>query len=189
MQRRQFLSLIGLLALPLQQLLAAKYQTTPADVEGPFYPMTSIPLRSNLINSNKLNDLSIQLSGRVLDKQGKPLTNAKVEIWQCDKDGIYDHPRHHQREVFDAAFLGFGSQLTDDNGGYEFTTLFPAPYTGRPPHIHVKIWNKDQELLTTQIYLKGKQSLGWLGSRREPLQINPNKDANGKMIATFTFVV
>lgn len=188
MQRRQFLSLIGLLALPFQPILAAK-RPTPADAEGPFYPLSAIPLRSNLIQSSQLNEMAIQLSGRVLDKQGKPLKNAKVEIWQCDKNGIYDHPRQPQRETFDSQFLGFGSQLTDDEGGYDFTTLYPAPYTGRPPHIHVKIWHKNQELLTTQLYLKDNTGSSWYQALREPLQINPKQQPDGKTKATFTFIV
>lgn len=192
MQRRQFFtfagSLAGLFALPLQ-LLAKTHRATPTDQEGPFYPVKQIPLRSNLIQGTSLANESVELDGQVLNKQGKPLSGAKVEIWQCDKAGIYDHPNQSNNDRFDSNFSGFGAQLTDVQGYYKFTTLYPAPYPGRPPHIHVKIWNNNQELLTTQLYLEGKQSGGWLGSRREPLQINPKKDSSGKMIAKYTFVV
>ncbi len=188
MQRRQFLALAGIFALPLQ-LFAKTRRATPSDQEGPFYPVKKIPLRSNLIKGASLANDSIEFDGQILDKQGNPLAGAKIEIWQCDKAGIYDHPWQQNKDQFDTNFSGFGAQLTDNQGYYKFTTLYPAPYTGRPPHIHVKIWKDKQELLTTQLYLKGRQSGGWLGTRREPLQINPTKNASGTMIANYTFVV
>ena len=188
MQRRQFLGFISLLTLPFH-VLHAKTRPTPADTEGPFYPVKPIPLESNLLVGNALSNSAMEISGRVLDKQGNPLTNAKIEIWQCDLNGIYDHPRQHDTDSFDRNFKGFGAQLTNAQGYYSFTTIFPAPYTGRPPHIHVKIWHKKNELLTTQLYLQGNTGSSWYTSLREPLQINPKKDAGGKMKATFTFVV
>ena len=187
MQRRQFLSALSLLTLPMQ-LLAAKRRVTPADAEGPFYPVKAIPLRSHLFKDSQALKETMLLNGQVLDKTGKPLVGAKIEIWQCDKNGLYDHPSQHDTESFDSSFSGFGAQLTNEQGYYNFTTLYPAPYTGRPPHIHVKIWEKNNELLTTQLYLKGNTG-GWFSSRRESLQINPKKDTNGKMTAKYTFVV
>jgi len=188
MQRRQFIGLVGLLALPLQ-LLAKTRPATPSDQEGPFYPVKQIPLRSNLIQGASLLNDSVELDGQILDKQGNPLVGAKIEIWQCDKSGIYDHPRQQNTEQFDTNFSGYGAQVTDAKGYYKFTTLYPAPYPGRPPHIHVKIWNKNKELLTTQLYLEGNTSGSWFGVSLEPLQINPKKGSDGKFKSSFTFVV
>ena len=43
-----------------------------------------------------------------------------------------------------------------EGGGYRFRTLRPVAYPGRAPHIHVKVRGKnDQNLLTTQVYVKG----------------------------------
>jgi len=189
MQRRQFLGMIGLLTTPLQ-LLAANRKPTPEDVEGPFYPVVPIPVRSNLVRvGQNLMGQPILLSGRVLDRQGKPLNGAKVEIWQCDGRGLYEHPAQDGYERFDANFYGFGAQLTNEQGYYRFTTLYPVPYTGRPPHIHVKVWQGDQVLLTTQLYLQGNTGGSWFKSQREPLQISPKKAADGTLAADFTFVV
>ena len=188
MQRRQFLGVIGLFATPFE-LFAASRKPTPQDVEGPFYPVVRIPVRSNLINSNSgLIGQPLALSGRVLDRTGAPLPGTKVEIWQCDGRGLYDHPLQDRQEDFDANFAGFGAQVTDAQGFYQFTTLFPVPYTGRPPHIHVKLLQNDETLLTTQLYLEGKTGSSWFGSR-DALQIEPTKTNEGGMQAEFTFVV
>lgn len=189
MQRRQFLGLIGFLAAPVQ-LLAANRKPTPEDVEGPYYPVVPIPVRSNLVRPGKdLVGQPIELSGRVLDRQGNPLRDAKVEIWQCDGRGIYVHPAQIGTEGFDPNFDGFGAQLTNEQGYYRFTTLYPAPYPGRPPHIHVKLWQNGEAMLTTQLYLEGKTGNGWFKSHRELLQIDPKLDDQGVMRAEFTFVV
>jgi protocatechuate 3,4-dioxygenase, beta subunit len=41
------------------------------------------------------------------------------------------------------------------DGRYRFRTIRPAPYTGRTPHIHVKVKLERRELLTTQLYVAG----------------------------------
>lgn len=186
MKRRTFLSLASLSALPMQ-LMAATRKPTPADQEGPFYPTDPIPVRDNLILSDSIPvNETMQLSGRVLNQQGQPLTNAKVEIWQCDGAGVYDHPLQRGRDKYDRNFGGFAAQTTNEQGYYQFTTLYPVPYTGRPPHIHVKLFHDNKELLTTQLYLEG--STGWFGNR-DPLQITPKQNANGTFAAQYTFVV
>lgn len=189
MQRRQFLGLVGFLATPFE-LLADNRKPTPEDVEGPFYPVVPIPMQSNLVRvSDKLIGEPITLAGRVLDRHGKPVNNVKVEIWQSDGQGIYQHPSQEGNERFDTHFDGFGAQLTNEQGYYNFTTLYPVPYNGRPPHIHVKLWQNGGALLTTQLYLEGKTGGGWFKSQREQLQIAPKREANGALKAEFTFIV
>jgi protocatechuate 3,4-dioxygenase beta subunit len=41
-------------------------------------------------------------------------------------------------------------------GVYRFRTLRPVPYTGRTPHIHLKVRLGPHELLTTQVYVEGE---------------------------------
>ncbi len=189
MRRQQFLYLMGLSALPFR-LFAADLPLTPSQSEGPFYPVVPIPLRSSLIRDEKnLEGEVLQLDGRVLDRQGDPLAGARIEIWQCDGNGVYAHPAQDGHQHFDPGFEGFGAQLTGHQGGYRFTTLYPVPYPGRPPHIHVKIWQSSQERLTTQLYLRGNLGRGWFKSQREPLQIDPRTEIGGRAKARFTFVV
>jgi protocatechuate 3,4-dioxygenase, beta subunit len=42
------------------------------------------------------------------------------------------------------------------DGRYRFHTIRPAPYSGRTPHIHVKVRLGQRELLTTQVYVQGE---------------------------------
>ncbi len=72
MERRHFLALWTLLFAPS---LKAKtpMRPTPAQTEGPFYPVVDIPLRQNLIlQSEGLVGEPIVLQGRVVDTSGKP---------------------------------------------------------------------------------------------------------------------
>ena len=188
MKRRTFLSLTSLSALPFK-LFAANREPTPSDQEGPFYPVDPIPVRDNLILSEQIpTNETMLLTGQVLNQQGQPLANAKIEIWQCDGAGIYDHPRQHDNQRFDRNFGGFGAQTTNEQGYYSFTTLYPVPYTGRPPHIHIKLWHNDKELLTTQLYLEGNTDSSWFRNL-QPLQIAPQQSADGSFKAQYTFVV
>ncbi|CZF79032.1 Protocatechuate 3,4-dioxygenase beta chain [Grimontia celer] len=187
MKRRTFIQGIGIAAITFPAW--AENRKTPSQQEGPFYPVKEIPVRESLIlNADSLVGESMNLQGKVFDTNGKALAGIKVEIWQCDGVGLYDHPRQNDTEKFDPAFGGFGAAITDAEGNYQFQTLYPVPYTGRPPHIHVKLWNGNKELLTTQLYLEGQTGGGWFSRERERLQISPQPSGDTKL-ASFNFVV
>lgn len=190
MERRHFIGLTGLLPLA-GPLLASTRSATPSQVEGPFYPVDPIPLRTDLIvNPQAVDGEPMQLKGQVVNLQGKPLSGIRVEIWQCDGKGLYDHPRQPQHSRFDPNFRGSGAVITDNQGRYQFRALYPVPYTGRPPHIHVKLWQGNRELLTTQLYLQNQSdSNEWFNVGREHLQIAPQRDANNRLSADFEFVI
>jgi protocatechuate 3,4-dioxygenase, beta subunit len=130
---------------------------TPSQSEGPFYPV-ALPtdhdfdlLRTGSASYGKGQPAWVE--GVVSDTSGVPLSGAVVEIWQCDVDGHYHHPQDGGRA--DAAFQGFGRVTVGKDGRYRFRTLKPAPYSGRTPHIHVKVKLDRHELLTTQLYVEG----------------------------------
>ena len=75
--------------------------------------------------------------------------------WQCDAQGIYDHPRQPGRDRRDVAFQGYGRMMADAEGSYRFRTLKPVAYPGRTPHIHLKAATGDGRLLTSQFYIAG----------------------------------
>jgi len=136
---------------------AARRAATPAQTEGPFYPVR-LPADSDndLLRNGKLSYRSAQpvwLGGQVTDLDGRPLRGAQVEIWQCDESGHYHHPGDGDRA--DAAFQGFGRVAVDADGRYRFRTIRPVAYSGRTPHIHVKVRLGPRELLTTQLYVAG----------------------------------
>jgi protocatechuate 3,4-dioxygenase beta subunit len=130
---------------------------TPSQTEGPYYPVT-LPadtdfdlLRSGSVAYGKGQPAWVE--GVVTDTRGVPVAGAVVEIWQCDQAGHYHHPGDGGRA--DPAFQGFGQVTVGRDGRYRFRTLRPAPYSGRTPHIHVKVKLDRQELLTTQMYVAG----------------------------------
>ena len=137
---------------------AASPRVTPAQVAGPYYP-TVKPGETdwNLLSvadGAPPEGVPLDLRGVISDRNGNPVAGARVEIWQCDNQGIYDHPRDRNRAGFDNRFQGYGTMETGADGQYRFLTLMPVPYPGRPPHIHVTIRRQSRELLTTQLYLK-----------------------------------
>lgn len=130
---------------------------TPSQTEGPFYPL-ELPADSDadLLRNGLARYAQGQpcwLQGTVLDLDGRALQGALVEIWQCDAAGHYHHPGDGARA--DPAFQGFGRVAVDREGRYRFRTIRPVPYTGRTPHIHVKVRLDRHELLTTQLYVQG----------------------------------
>ena len=134
-----------------------RLQPTPSQTEGPFYP-ERLPadfdfdlLRNG--NARYTAGLAAWVEGVVTDTRGTPVAGAEVEIWQCDQDGHYHHPRDGNKA--DPAFQGFGRVVVGKDGSYRFRTLKPAKYSGRTPHIHVKVRLDHNDLLTTQLYVAG----------------------------------
>ncbi|KQT11526.1 dioxygenase family protein [Ramlibacter sp. Leaf400] len=143
-------------------LLGAQAQAarrpTPAQTEGPFYPV-ELPADSDndlLRNGRRqyAKGQPAQVEGTVTDLQGRPVSGATVEIWQCDEAGHYHHPGDGGRA--DPDFQGFGRVTVGADGRYRFRTIKPVPYTGRTPHIHLKVRLGPRELLTTQLYVEGE---------------------------------
>ncbi len=129
---------------------------TPRQTEGPFYPV-ELPADSDfdLLTQGSTRYTQGQaawLEGTVTDRAGRAVQGAVVEIWQCDQQGHYHHPGDRGA---DPAFQGFGRTSVGSAGEYRFRTIRPALYSGRTPHIHVKVKLGQRELLTTQMYVAG----------------------------------
>ena len=159
--RRILLASAGLTVLSMRNALAAGLALTPQQTEGPFYPV-SLPadMDNDLVQvrgqaAHALGTV-LHLKGRVLDGEGRVVPGALVEIWQCDAQGLYDHPRQPGRERRDQAFQGYGRMLAGADGAYSFRTLKPVAYPGRTPHIHFKVATGSGALLTSQFYVAGE---------------------------------
>ncbi len=140
------------------------------------------------------------LTGRVLSAAGEPILNATIEITgtMLDSKGVYIAQGATGRN--DANFQGFGRFLTGSTGEYYFRTIKPVPYTGRTPHIHVKVKKGGKELLTTQLFINGcpqNKTDGVFGGLRDPLErelvlvdFKPVKESKiGELSARFDVVV
>ena len=80
----------------------------------------------------------------------QPLSNAAIEIWQCDASGNYSEYSQPGYNGTGQTFLR-GLQVTDANGQATFTTIYPGWYAGRATHIHVDVFVNSVNKKTTQI--------------------------------------
>ncbi|MFI5491393.1 intradiol ring-cleavage dioxygenase [Actinoplanes sp. NPDC051859] len=78
----------------------------------------------------------LEFSLIVKDLTGAPVTGAAVYAWHCDRDGNYSL---YSTGVTDQNYLR-GIQVTDSMGAATFTSIFPACYSGRWPHIHFEVY-------------------------------------------------
>ncbi len=135
---------------------------TPAQTEGPFYPVPSIDQQlfndTDLIQRIAGHEFAkgdrIVVRGTVKNCQGKPLANAVVEIWQACASGRYHHDRDaNNRALLDNNFQFWGRAITGDDGTYSFKTIIPGKYPGRTArHIHFRIDAPERKRLITQCY-------------------------------------
>ena len=135
---------------------------TPAQTAGPFYPL-SFPQDSDndLVHVSghpqAAKGIATRITGRILDQNGRPVSRARVEIWQCDANGRYHYVRDGRVDrPRDDNFQGYGTTTTDGSGGYEFLTIKPVPYPGRTPHIHFDVSGRGFERFITQMYVAGE---------------------------------
>ena len=127
--------------------------------------------------------LGIEIFGRVLDGDGKPVPDALVEIWQADAAGNYFAPG--------AAFIGFGRAATGDDGGYRFRTILPGRVPGpgnslQAPHIAVGVMARGLlKRLVTRIYFPDSEGLDsdpvleLVPAERRATLIATNQEAGG----------
>ena len=81
--------------------------------------------------------LTIRLKIRdVSGEDVSPYTGAAVYLWHCSREGEYSM---YSENVADQNFLR-GVQEADETGALEFTSIFPAAYDGRWPHIHFEVY-------------------------------------------------
>lgn len=160
MDDRRRVLMLGAAALLVQPALARQLIPTPRQTAGPFYPsepppeddsdLTRVRGRS-AVAQGRITDLS----GRVLEPDGRPVRNARVEIWQCDALGYYHHP-DDRAGARDPGFQGFGASVTDGEGRYRFRTIRPVAYPGRTPHIHFAVFPAGAPPFVTQLYVAGE---------------------------------
>ncbi len=98
--------------------------------------------------------LTIQLT--VQDAECAPLAGAAVYLWHCDRDGNYSM---YSEAAADENYLR-GVQEADDAGLVTFSSIFPACYQGRWPHIHFEVYpslelatDEQNKIATSQIAL------------------------------------
>ena len=196
---RGVVAVIAAMSLPAAHGWAAELPLTPAQTEGPYYPVSKpVDTDADLTRVGTGPPATgevLVLDGKVLDPAGKPFQSVRVEIWQTDHQGIYMHPGDERTGKRDMAFQFYGEARTDAAGIFRFRTIMPAVYPGRPRHIHMKVTPPGGKTLTTQLYFKGDKGLDndsivrRLGKALERVTLTPDKGADSERIADVVIVL
>lgn len=151
---------------------------TLQQTEGPYFTPDS-PERTDLLEPG-MPGTKLVLTGYVYSTGCTPIANALLDFWQADDAGVYDN----------SGFTLRGHQFTDDQGRYELTTVVPGLYPGRTRHIHVKVQEPDQPVLTSQLYFPDVPENATDGIFDPSLVIDLSDAPNGDgKIGYFTFVL
>ena len=149
----------------------------PTETEGPYPADGSNRVGSSVVNvlaqsgvvradirdsfgglSGTADGLPMTLTLTLVDVNNScaPLPGYAIYVWHCTRDGGYSL---YSNGVQGQNYLR-GVQVTDGNGQCTFTTIFPACYSGRWPHIHFEVYKSansassySNKLLTSQIAL------------------------------------
>ena len=84
---------------------------------------------------------------------GAAKTGAAVYLWHCDREGQYSL---YSRAVTGENYLR-GVQETDATGTVTFTSIFPACYSGRWPHIHFEVYSSVADATSSGPIVKTSQ--------------------------------
>jgi protocatechuate 3,4-dioxygenase beta subunit len=150
---------------------------TPGTTEGPYYKKDS-PEKARLYESGIPGE-KLVLTGYVYDTRGKPVAGAWLDFWHANGNGRYDNAGYTLR----------GHQFTDASGKYKLDTVVPGGYTGRTPHIHVKVKAPgSRSTLTSHVFFPGLDTNNTDPIFRDNLVVEISDVPGGKS-ATFNFVI
>ncbi len=121
---------------------------TASQTVGPFFGPALLRrggLRQVLVDG-ATRGARIRVEGRVTDGEGRPVTDAMVEIWQANAAGRYNHPADTGPATLDPGFTGFGRCGTSEDGEYWFETIKPGRVRFdaqrlQAPHICVTVFS------------------------------------------------
>lgn len=132
--------------------------TTPSQTVGPFVSIGLAWLTLTDLAPPDVAGERVAIAGRIVDGDGKPVSDAVVETWQANAQGKYAHPDDTQDKPPAAGFRGFGRIPTDAQGGFRFTTIKPGRVPGpgatlQAPHLVVSIFMRGLlKRLVSRIY-------------------------------------
>jgi protocatechuate 3,4-dioxygenase beta subunit len=95
-------------------------------------------IRSSFISSSTVAPgvlLTITLTLVNTNASCAALSGYAIYLWHCDRSGLYS--------LYSAPTESYlrGVQVTDSAGQVTFTTIFPACYSGRWPHMHFEVFS------------------------------------------------
>ncbi|MET0933511.1 MAG: intradiol ring-cleavage dioxygenase [Mycetocola sp.] len=95
-------------------------------------------IRSSLDGGTTASGVPMTLTLTILDmaNNNAPFTDAAVYVWHCDSAGGYSM---YSSGIENENYLR-GVQVADSSGTVSYTSIFPACYSGRWPHIHFEVY-------------------------------------------------
>ncbi|MDB5366831.1 MAG: hypothetical protein JWM77_2758 [Rhodospirillales bacterium] len=148
------------LFLPSAVRAAELLPSTPSMDMGPFYPV-----RRGVEQDADLTRLAghrarakgevIEVRGRVLGRDGTPVRGARIQLWQANAAGRYDHPGDRNDAPLDPDFQSSAQLVSKADGAFQFLTVMPGAYPAadfiRARHIHFDVAGSATRLVT-QMY-------------------------------------
>lgn len=134
-------------------MLMADCVLIPQETEGP-YPLdlskNAAMFRQNITEGRAGLPLNLAITLLNVSNNCSPIANARVDIWQCDKDGVYSGYNQPGANTVGQTFMR-GIQLSDSVGRVNFVTVYPGWYNGRVTHIHFQVFVTSVLRATSQI--------------------------------------
>lgn len=127
----------------------------PEETQGPYLLRAILRnpamVRKDIREGKAGIPLTLRLKVQNVNNGCRPIANAAVYIWHCDKDGSYSgYSSRENGNHADETYLR-GIQITDRNGEVSFTTIFPGWYPGRITHIHFQVYLNDNRAVAATV--------------------------------------
>jgi len=145
------------LMMPGMSPAASPCTPTPALGSGTNYPGASnvIPngdLKSPAGKAVDAPGQKLEIIGTIRDQNCVPVVGAIIEIWQTDAYGQFRLTTEGQRATPDPLFVATGKAVSDNQGRYRFSTIFPGPLKGQAPRIFFRVSHQDFSTLNTTMF-------------------------------------
>lgn len=101
-------------------------------------------IRSSIGGGTTASGVPMALTLTILDMANgdAPFEDVAVYVWHCNAAGGYSM---YSEGIEDETYLR-GVQVADGNGQVAFTSIFPACYTGRWPHVHFEVYPTNDDI-------------------------------------------
>lgn len=120
---------------------------------------------NNLLRRNGQESIfcgeKVVIRGRVVDSNCVPISDAKVYLWQVGCDGKYPYEplRNRVDEHFinlsnKSTFQGSGIATTNNNGEFQFITIYPAKSDHKSPYVNIRVEHRDAGELQTKFFMQ-----------------------------------
>jgi hydroxyquinol 1,2-dioxygenase len=173
-RRQEFILLSDTLGASMQTIAInneAYADATEATVFGPFFVDDAPHVERGGDIAGSAVGQPCWVEGTVRDTDGRPVSGARIEVWEADEDGFYDV------QYDDGRTAGRAHLFSDDEGGFRFWAVTPTPYpiphdgpvgamlaaTRRSPmrasHLHFMVTAPGLRTLVTHIFVRGDDLL------------------------------